>query len=38
MNKVQQARFDSLYELHVNVLRRQGKAERTIDSYARAIQ
>jgi integrase/recombinase XerD len=38
MNKVQQARFDSLYEQHVNALRRQGKAERTIDSYARAIR
>jgi integrase/recombinase XerD len=37
MNKVQQARLDSLYEQHVNALSRQGKAERTIDSYARAI-
>jgi integrase/recombinase XerD len=38
MNKAQQARFDSLYEQHVNALHRQGKAERTIDSYARAIR
>jgi len=38
MNKVQQARFNSLYEQHVNALHRQGKAERTIDSYARAIR
>jgi integrase/recombinase XerD len=38
MKKAQQARFDSLYEQHVNALHRQGKAERTIDSYARAIR
>lgn len=38
MNKAQQAKFNSLYEQHVNALHRQGKAERTIDSYARAIR
>ncbi|MCP4010108.1 MAG: tyrosine-type recombinase/integrase [Proteobacteria bacterium] len=38
MNKAQQARFNSLYEQHVNALHRQGKAERTIDSYARALR
>ncbi len=38
MNKAQQARFDSLYEQRVNALHRQGKAERTIDSYARAAR
>ncbi|MFT6691426.1 MAG: integrase/recombinase XerD, partial [Colwellia sp.] len=38
MNKAQQVRFNSLYEQHVNALHRQGKAERTIDSYARAIR
>jgi len=38
MNKAQQARFNSLYEQHVNALHRQGKAERTIDSYARAVR
>jgi integrase/recombinase XerD len=38
MNKAQQVRFNSLYEQHVNALHHQGKAERTIDSYARAIR
>ena len=38
MNKAQQKKFDSLYESHLNALRRQGKAERIIDSYARAIR
>ena len=38
MNNAQQVRFNSLYEQHVNALHRQGKAERTIDSYARAIR
>jgi site-specific recombinase XerD len=38
MNKAQQAKFDSLYQQHVNALRRQGKAENTIDSYSRALR
>ena len=38
MNKVQQARFNSLYEQHVNALHRQGKAASTIDVYARALR
>lgn len=38
MNKAQQKKFDLLYQAHVNALRRQGKAERTIDSYARAVR
>lgn len=38
MNKVQQARFNSLYEQHVNALHRQGKADSTIDVYARAVR
>jgi integrase/recombinase XerD len=38
MNKVQQARFNSLYEQHVNALHRQGKAETTIDVYSRAVR
>ena len=38
MNKAQQKRFDSLYRKHVNALRRQGKADATIDAYARAIR
>jgi site-specific recombinase XerD len=38
MNKAQQKRFDSLYRKHVNALRRQGKADSTIDCYARAVR
>jgi integrase/recombinase XerD len=38
MNKAQQKRFDSLYHKHVNALRRQGKADSTIDAYARAVR
>lgn len=38
MTKAQQKRFDSLYQKHVNALRRQGKADSTIDCYARAVR
>lgn len=38
MNKAQQKRFDSLYRKHVSALRRQGKADSTIDLYSRAIR
>lgn len=38
MNKAQQTKFDSLYQKHVNALRRQGKAETTIDVYSRAVR
>ena len=38
MNEAQQQKFQSLYRKHVSALRRQGKAERTIDSYARAVR
>jgi integrase/recombinase XerD len=38
MTKAQQKRFDSLYQQHVNALRRQGKAENTIDGYSRALR
>ena len=38
MNKAQQKKFDSLYQQHVNALHRQGKAESTIDAYARAVR
>ncbi len=38
MNKAQQKKYDLLYQSHVNALRRQGKAERTIDAYARAVR
>jgi len=38
MNKAQQAKFDSLYQQHVNALLRQGKAATTIDVYSRAVR
>lgn len=38
MNKAQQKRYESLYRKHVNALRRQGKADSTIDVYSRAVR
>jgi len=38
MNKVQQTRFDSLYQRHVNALTRQGKSTSTIEAYSRAVR
>jgi site-specific recombinase XerD len=38
MNKAQQNRYDSLYQRHVNALRRQGKSKTTVDSYGRALR
>ena len=38
MNKSQQVKFDALYRKHVSALKRQGKAEKTIDVYARAVR
>ena len=38
MNKAQQKRFDSLYQEHLNALKRQGKSKATIDAYSRAIR
>jgi len=38
MNTAQQKRFNSLYQQHINALRRQGKAEQTIDAYSRAVR
>ena len=38
MEKAQQTHFDSLYKQHVNALIRQGKSERTIEAYARAVR
>ncbi len=38
MNKTQQQRYGSLYEQHVNALKRQGKSKSTIDVYARAVR
>jgi integrase/recombinase XerD len=38
MTKSQQKRFDSLYRKHLSALSRQGKADSTIDVYARAVR
>jgi integrase/recombinase XerD len=38
MNKSQQIRYQSLYAKHVSALKRQGKADKTIDVYARAVR
>jgi len=38
MNKAQQTHYDSLYQQHVNALARQGKSDKTIESYARAVR
>lgn len=38
MNKAQQKKFDSLYQRHINALRRQGKSDSTIDVYSRALR
>ncbi len=38
MKKAQQTHFDSLYQQHINALTRQGKSEKTIESYARAVR
>lgn len=38
MNKAEQERYESLYEQHVNALKRQGKSKSTIDVYAHALR
>lgn len=38
MNTAQQKRFDSLYRKHLSALRRQGKANSTVDLYSRAVR
>jgi len=38
MSPSDQARFDNLYQQHVNVLKLQGKAPATVDAYARAVR
>jgi hypothetical protein len=37
MRKAQQAKFDLLYQKHVNALKRQGKSKATIDAYSMRI-
>ncbi|MDN5874263.1 MAG: site-specific integrase [Sinobacteraceae bacterium] len=38
MQASEQTRFDQLYAKHLTALKRQGKATKTIDSYARAVR
>ncbi|MFT5174413.1 MAG: integrase/recombinase XerD [Gammaproteobacteria bacterium] len=38
MNSTQQKKFDHLYQLHLQALRRQGHAHSTIDVYSRAMR
>lgn len=38
MHTAQQKRFDSLYQRHLSALRRQGKSQKTIDAYSRAVR
>ena len=38
MNPAQDKKYQSLYQQHVNALQRQGKAEKTIDVYSRAVR
>ena len=38
MKPSDRARFDSLYQQHLNVLRLQGLADPTIDAYSRAVR
>jgi integrase/recombinase XerD len=38
MRKAQQAKFDLLYQKHVNALKRQGKSKATIDAYSRTVR
>ena len=37
-DKAQQAKFNSLYQQHVNGLRRQGKADTIVDAYSPALR
>lgn len=38
MTKSEQARFDALYAKHLRALKLQGKSQKTIDAYARAVR
>ena len=38
MNAIEQARFDALYATMQRALQLQGKAEKTVDAYARAVR
>lgn len=38
MNKKETARFNELYESHLRLLKLQGKSQKTIDAYSRAVR
>ena len=38
MNKAETNRFHRLYERHLRLLKLQGKAQKTIDAYARGVR
>jgi integrase len=38
MEKAEEKRFDTLYNRHLRLLKLQGKAQKTIDAYARAVR
>ena len=38
MDKAEQNRFDKLYKRHLRLLKLQGKAQKTIDAYSRAVR
>ena len=38
MNKAERNRFNSLYQRHLRLLELQGKSQKTIDAYARAVR
>jgi len=38
MDKAEQKRFDKLYKHHLRLLKLQGKAQKTIDAYSRAVR
>lgn len=38
MNKIDQIKFNELYQQHLNALVRQGKSQATIDAYSRAVR
>jgi len=38
MNQLEKSRFDTLYQKHLTTLKLQGKADKTIDAYTRAVR
>jgi integrase/recombinase XerD len=38
MNQAETKRFNELYQRHLRLLKLQGKAQKTIDAYSRAVR